>query len=81
MLSTHQMPAEVGQIGNSCTSRDEPLCRCSISLSLEIHINQLTILIDRSPEIMLLAVDLYKDFVNVESVAVASVFSLKPSGV
>ena len=60
---------------------EEPL-RCSaIPLGLKIHINDIAILINSPPEIMLLAVDLYKDLIKVEGIAVASVFSLQPSGV
>jgi hypothetical protein len=53
----------------------------SISTGLEIHIHHFTVLINSTPEIMLLAVDLHKDFVDVECVTVASVFPLQPSAV
>jgi hypothetical protein len=42
---------------------------------LKIHINDFGILIDSPSEIVLLAVDLDEDFVDVETVAIASVFS------
>ena len=38
-------------------------------------------LIYGSPQLMLLAIDLHKDFINVEGVTIASVFSLETPGV
>jgi hypothetical protein len=46
---------------------------------LQKHINNLTILVNRPPEIMLLAIDLHKDFINVEGIAVALMLSLQSS--
>ena len=48
---------------------EEPLRSSTVSPRLQININYFTILVYRSPEIVLFAVDLYKDLVNVESVA------------
>ena len=35
------------------------------------HINHFTILIDRTPKIVLLALDLHKDFIDEEGIAIA----------
>jgi hypothetical protein len=50
---------------------------CPISPSLKIDIDHVTILIHCSPQVMLLTIDLDKDFIDVESIAVASVLSLQ----
>jgi len=52
-----------------------------IALYLKIHINDLAILVNSSPPVMLLAVDLHKDFIDVEGVSVASVLSFESSSV
>ena len=48
----------------------------SITLCLQVDISHLAILISSSPQLMLLAVDLYEGFIDVETVAKTSVFSL-----
>jgi hypothetical protein len=58
-------------------SLEEPHCCCSISLCLEKHIYYFAILINSSPEIMLLTIDLYEHFIDKECVAVSSVLSLQ----
>jgi hypothetical protein len=45
------------------------------------YINDFTVLIDCSPEVMLLAIYLYEDLFYVECIAVASVFSFQSSSV
>ena len=50
-------------------------------LKCEFARDNLAVLIYSSPQIMLLAVDLYEDFIDVEGVAVASVLSLQSPGV
>jgi hypothetical protein len=60
---------------------EEAFCSCAISLGLEIHINYFTVLIHGSPQVMLLAIDSYEYFIDVECVAEASMFSLESSGV
>ena len=48
--------------------------RClSVSTRLQKHINYLTILIDRTPKIVLLAPDLHKDLIYEEGITVALV--------
>jgi len=42
----------------------KPLRSRPIALCLKIDINNLTILIDSPPQVMLLTVDLYEDFTN-----------------
>ena len=53
----------------------------SIPFGLQIHINDLTVLIYSPPEVMLLAVDLHKDFIDEEGVAITSMFPLQSSSV
>ena len=60
---------------------EEPLSSSPISLGLEIDINYITILIHSPPKVVLLAVDLHGDFIDVEGITVASVFSFQPSSV
>jgi hypothetical protein len=55
---------------------EEALRGCAVPTSLEKHINDFTILIDCSPKVMLLAIDLHEDFVDVKGIAVSSVLSL-----
>jgi hypothetical protein len=57
------------------------LSRSAIPSGLQVHIDNLPILVHGSPKIMLLAVDLHKHFVNVEGIAVASMFSLQSPSV
>ena len=56
----------------------ETLRSSTILFSLQIHINHLAILVNSSPQIVLLAIDLYKDLVGVKAIAITSVFSLQP---
>ena len=53
--------------------------RNPIPLGLEEYINHFTILIDGSPQVMLLTVDLHENFVNIEGITIASVLSLQPA--
>ena len=55
----------------------ESLSSSTITLRLQIHINNLTILIDCSPQVVLFAIHLYKDFIDAEGVAIASMFSFQ----
>jgi len=48
---------------------------------LKVHINDFAILVYCSPQVMLLAVDSDEDFIDVESIAIASVLSLQSPGV
>jgi len=48
---------------------------------LKKHINHFAILVYGSPKIMLLAVYLHEDFIDVEGITVASVLSLQSLGV
>jgi hypothetical protein len=60
---------------------EEALCSSPITLCLKVHINHFAILIDCPPEVMLLAIDLYEDFVNEERVAIASVLSFQAASI
>ena len=62
-------------------SLEESLSCSPISLCLEININHFAILIYCTPEVMLLAVDLYKNFIDEKCVTIATVLSLQSSGV
>jgi hypothetical protein len=55
--------------------------KATIPPSLKIHINHLAILIDSSPQVILLAIDLHEDFIDEEGIIVALMFSLPYSGV
>ena len=43
---------------------EKPCGCCTITLCLKIHINHFSILVHGSPQVMLLAVDLHKDFID-----------------
>ena len=60
---------------------EEPICSSPVTFFLQIHVNHFTVLICRSPQVMLLAVDLNENVIDVERVAVASVFSFQSSSV
>ena len=59
----------------------KPVSSGPISLSLEKYINNFPILVNGSPEIILLTVDFDEDFVDEERVAVSSVPSLRATGI
>jgi len=48
---------------------------------LKIHIDHLTILITSPPQIMLFALDLDEDFIDVEGIALPSVLPLQAAGI
>jgi len=60
---------------------EEALGSRTISASLKEHINYIPVLIDRPPQIVLLAIDLHEDFINVERVAVAVMSAFQSTGV
>ncbi|MFT6958023.1 MAG: hypothetical protein ACJAYC_003039 [Halieaceae bacterium] len=60
---------------------EKPPCRSTITSSLEKNIYNFAILVNRSPQVMLLAIDLHKDFVDVERVAEAAVLSFQSASV
>ena len=60
---------------------EETFCSSPVTFFLQIHVNHFTVLICRSPQVMLLAVDLNGNFIDVERVAVASEFSFQSTGV
>ena len=62
-------------------SLEEPLGRRTISASLKVYIHDIPALIGSPPQIMLLAIDLHEDFIDVECVAVALVSALQSTGV
>jgi hypothetical protein len=48
---------------------------------LQIHINNLAILVYCLPKIVLLAIDLHEDFINEEGITIPSVFPLQSSSI
>jgi hypothetical protein len=59
---------------------EEALCSSAITHGLQIHINNLAILVYCSPKIVLLAIELDEDFADEEGVAVALMPSFQASG-
>ena len=47
---------------------EKPPSSCAVSTCLQKHINDFTILIDRTPKIVLLALDRYQDLINKEGI-------------
>jgi hypothetical protein len=60
---------------------EEALSSSPVPFGLKIYIDDLTILVHGPPQKVLLAVDLHKNFINVESVSVALMPLLQPSGI
>ena len=60
---------------------EEAFSCCAIPLGLKENIYDFTVLINRSPEVMLLAVDFYEHLVNEEGIAITTVLSLQSSSV
>ncbi len=56
---------------------EKPLCSRSVPPGLQINIYHFAILVNSSPQVMLLAVNLHEDFINEESIAVALVLPLQ----
>jgi hypothetical protein len=56
-------------------------CCIPVSARLQKHINHFTALVDRTPQIVLLAPNLHEDFINEKSVAVALVLSPVSPGI
>ena len=59
----------------------EALGRLGISAWLEKNINYFAILIDSSPEILLLPLNLYKHFIDKEGITISLVVSFQPAGI
>ena len=62
-------------------SLEKTPCCPAVSSRLQKHIDHLTILVHRFPQIVLLAVDLHEDFINEEGVPIALMFSPESPGV
>ena len=60
-------------------SLEEALGCCNIPFGLEIDIHHLATLVNGTPQIMLFAIDVDEGFVNVEGIAIASMFTLQSS--
>ena len=52
----------------------------SIPLGLQENINNLPVLVNCAPQVVLFSIDLHKDFVNVKGITVALVPALHPPG-
>jgi hypothetical protein len=59
----------------------ESLCGRTISSFLEKHINNFTILINRSPEVMLFTINPDENLVNEKCITISPVFPLQPIGI
>jgi hypothetical protein len=59
-------------------SLKEPLCSLSISPLLQEHISHFTVLINGSPQVVLLNMDLHEDFINEERISIFLMFSSQP---
>ena len=59
----------------------EPLCSLTITSLLKKYVHHFTILINRSPQVMLLTMDLHKNFIDEEGVAVSLMLSSQTLGV
>ena len=53
----------------------EPLCSLTITSLLKKYVHHFTILINRSPQVMLLTMDLHKNFIDEEGIAVSLMLS------
>ena len=62
-------------------SLKEPLCGLSVAPLLQEYINNLTILIHSTPQIVLLPLDLNEHLINEESIAIALVLSSQSLGI
>ena len=60
---------------------EEALCRYTIPFCLQEYINNFPVLVDGPPQVMLLSIDLYEDFIDVKSIAISSVLSLQAAGI
>jgi hypothetical protein len=60
---------------------EKPFSRYTIAFGLQIHIQHFTVLVYRSPQVMLLAVDFDEYFIDVEGVTKSSVLSLQSAGI
>ena len=61
---------------NSQQPLKEPLCGLSVPPLLEKYIHHFTVLINGSPQIMLLSLDLHEYLINEESITILDVFVL-----
>lgn len=59
---------------------EKRLCSRSVPSGLQIDINNLAILVNGPPEIVLLATGSDADFINEESITIAPVFPFQPAG-
>ena len=58
---------------NAATAQDpldKPLGGPAVSAGLQKHVNHFTVLVDRTPERALFAVDFHEDFVDIEGVPI-----------
>jgi len=51
------------------------------SPGLQVYINDIATLINSAPQIMLLFIDLHKDFIDVEGITITLMFLLQSPGV
>jgi hypothetical protein len=78
-LIHHDLPGFASTVPQQ--TLEEAFRSCPITAGLQIYINYLTTLIHRSPKIMLLAIDLDEDFIDVEGIAAALMLSFQTAGI
>jgi hypothetical protein len=68
------------RIGTCCESLQQSLeempGRCTITPCLQEYINHFSVLVYCTPKVVLLAINLHKNFIDEECVAIALMFSL-----
>jgi len=78
-LVSHDLPGFAAMTAQQPS--EEAFCSSAISLRLKVDVHNFTILVHGSPQVVLLAADLYEYLINIERVAIALVPALQPSGV
>ena len=58
----------------------EALCKGAIPAAFTKHVHDFTVLVDRAPQIMLLAVGLDEGFIDKERIVIALMFTLQSLG-
>ena len=59
---------------------NEALCSGAIPAALNKHVHDFTVLVDRAPQIMLLAVGLDEGFIDKECIAISLMLALQSLG-
>jgi len=62
-------------------SRVEHIVDCGVTLGLEKYVDYFAILVNRSPQVVLLAIDFHKNFSDEEGIAIASLLTFQAAGI